>query len=200
LIENKPTENSLYEKNSYERFIHCLTLKDLLIHSNATIKRNYINYVDDYVNNISKKPLLQVINDFTEQDLFDKRNTLITLLINSGESDCHYLAYLLYDLLSNDIRGMIDTYEQTIIYDCLPFRVKKYFREAMKHIINYTNKLTKIDISKISLEQRICLMKTEDNVKEKAMAKLKEVKLKSEDTGSKAMQYLDGLLKIPFGI
>jgi ATP-dependent Lon protease len=200
LIENKPTENSLYENKSYERFIHCLTLKDILIYSNTTLKRTYINYVEDYINTISKKPLLQIINEFTEQEIFDKRNTLITLLINSGDNDCHYLAYLLYDLLSNDIRGMIDTYEQTIIYDCLPFYVKKYFREAMKHIITYTNKLTKIDISKISLEQRICLMKTEDNVKEKAMAKLKEVKLKSEDTGSKAMQYLDGLLKIPFGI
>ena len=32
------------------------------------------------------------------------------------------------------------------------------------------------------------------------MIKLKEVKAKSEDTGSKARQYLDGLLKIPFGI
>jgi hypothetical protein len=45
-------------------------------------------------------------------------------------------------------------------------------------------------------------MKTDDVVKEKAMVKLKEVKLKAEDTGSgsKAMQFLEGLLKIPFGI
>ena len=43
-------------------------------------------------------------------------------------------------------------------------------------------------------------MKVGDNVKEKAMQKLKEVKSKSEDSGSKARQYLDGLLKIPFGI
>jgi hypothetical protein len=32
------------------------------------------------------------------------------------------------------------------------------------------------------------------------MLKLKEVKAKSEDSGSKARQYLDGLLKIPFSI
>ena len=32
------------------------------------------------------------------------------------------------------------------------------------------------------------------------MMKLKEVKAKSEDSGSKARQYLDGLLKIPFNI
>jgi len=196
LQENKPAQ----DEKSYDRFIKCLTLKDLLIYSNDCLKEKYITFIADYVNKIAKKSLLSIINEFIEQELYDKRNTLITLLINSGETECHYLAYLLYDLLSNDIRGMIDTYEQTTIYDSLPCNVKRFFREAMKHIIAYTNKLTKIDINKISLEQRICLMKTDDTVKEKAMVKLKEVKLKSEDTGSKAMQYLDGLLKIPFGI
>ena len=49
-------------------------------------------------------------------------------------------------------------------------------------------------------KQQICLLKTTDSVKEKAMNKLKEVKSKSDDTGSKARTYLEGLLKIPFGI
>ena len=43
-------------------------------------------------------------------------------------------------------------------------------------------------------------MKADESVKEKAMLKLKEVKAKSEDSGSKARQYLEGLLRIPFGI
>ena len=43
-------------------------------------------------------------------------------------------------------------------------------------------------------------MKVNDSVKEKAMVKLKEIKAKTEDSGSKARQYLEGLLKIPFGI
>ena len=59
-------------------------------------------------------------------------------------------------------------------------------------------KMVNFDINKIPLEQQICLLKANDNVKEKAMMKLKEVKAKSEDSGSKARQYLDGLLKIPF--
>ena len=42
-------------------------------------------------------------------------------------------------------------------------------------------------------------MKTSELIKEKAMNKLREVKAKSEDTGSKARQYLNILLKIPFG-
>jgi hypothetical protein len=78
--------------------------------------------------------------------------------------------------------------------------VKKFFKDAMKSTIQYTNDLSNFDCNKIPLEQQICLMKASDSVKEKAMVKLKELKSKSEDSGSKARQYLDGLLKIPFGI
>jgi ATP-dependent Lon protease len=70
----------------------------------------------------------------------------------------------------------------------------------MKKTVQYTNELSNFDINKIPLEQQICLLKASDSVKEKAMMKLKEVKAKSEDSGSKARQYLDGLLKIPFGV
>jgi len=196
LLENPPNLPE-YTIETYERFIKCLTLKDILVCSTLEIKERYVGFVQ---NNFINKSLIQVINEFNEMEMYDKRNTLIMLLINSLENQCHYLAYLLYDLLSYDNQGIIDSYEQVTIYNSLPAHVKKYFRDAMKHIITYTNKITKADINKLSLEQRICLMKTDDTVKEKAMVKLKEIKLKSEDTGSKAMNYLEGLLKIPFGI
>ena len=70
----------------------------------------------------------------------------------------------------------------------------------MDKTMNYTKSLSHFDANKIPLEQQICLLKAPESVKEKAMIKLKEVKAKSEDSGSKARQYLDGLLKIPFGI
>lgn len=200
LSENRPETHISYNKESYDRFIKCITLKELLIHDVGFLKEIYISYIEDFNNNIKKKTIVQIINDFEKKDLSDKRNELIMLLINSTKNECNYLAYLLYDLLSNDINGIIDTYEQVVIYDSLPYYVKKYFHNAMKETMNYTNKLSKNDIGNLTLEQRICLMKTDDIVKEKAMVKLKEVKMKSEDTGSKAMQYIDGLLKIPFGI
>ena len=37
-------------------------------------------------------------------------------------------------------------------------------------------------------------------IKEKAIAKLKEIKSRSDETGLKAKQYLEGLLKIPFNV
>ena len=132
--------------------------------------------------------------------LYVKRSILIQSLIKIDRYDNQYLAYLLYDLLSNNSDCEIDTKEQIMVFDSFSWVTKKYFKDSMKKTIQYTNNLLNFDMQKMPLEQQICLMKVNDNVKEKAMQKLKEVKSKSEDSCSKARQYLDGLLKIPFGI
>jgi viroplasmin and RNaseH domain-containing protein len=104
---------------------------------------------------------------------------------------------LLYDLLSNETS---DSNEQKILYDSLSWNCKKYFKDAECKTIEYTTHLSNFENNKIPLEQQICLMNASDNIEEKAMQKLKELKSKSEDSGSKARQYLDGLLKIPFRV
>ena len=149
---------------------------------------------------IKQKSISLVVKEFMGCELYGQRNTLIQLLLKSDDHEYQYLAYLLYDLLSSDSNGIIDTSEQTLLFDSLPWKVKTFFKDAMKETINYTNTLSNFDSSKIPLEQQICLMKADDTVKEKAMNKLKEIKSKTDDTGSKARTYLDGLLKIPFGI
>jgi len=199
LRENTPN-HELFNITTYHRFIDCITLHDLLTCSSEYLKEVYISFIEEYNNTILKKSVIDIINTFNNKEIYDKRNTLIMLLIHSNENECHYLAYLLYDLLSNDINGIIDTYEQTLIYDSLPYNIKKFFKDAMKFTLNYPKKISNLENTHLTLEQRICLMKTDDIVKEKAMVKFKEVKMKSEDTGSKAMQYLEGLLKIPFNI
>ena len=76
---------------------------------------------------------------------------------------------------------------------------KEIFRDAMKQTTDYTSKLCNYEIN-VPLEQQICLMKSSDAIKQKAMVKLKEVRTKNDESGSKARQWLEGLLKIPFGI
>jgi len=191
--------NCEFKHDSFDKFLESLTLKDYLIHNHNDIYNKFIGYMTNH-NLLKQKTLLNIVKDFITSDLYTKRNLLIQILISSDEYDNKYLAYLLYDLLSNDVNGNIDTIEQTILFDSFPLSIKQYFREAMKRTIQYTNDLSNFDINKIPLEQQICLMKTSDVVKEKAMMKLKEIKAKSEDSGSKARQYLDGLLKIPFNI
>ena len=196
--ENIPSDLEFHNE-TFNNFISSLTLKDYLIYDkNVDIYNVYAGYM--FQNNILKqKPTSQTIKEFISDNMFNKRNILMILLICSSNYENQYLAYLLYDILSNDTNGSIDTQEQIILFDSFPLIIKQYFKHAMKKTIQYTNELSNFDVNKIPLEQQICLLKTSDSVKEKAMIKLKEVKAKSEDTGSKARQYLDGLLKIPFG-
>jgi ATP-dependent Lon protease len=198
LIKTNLPETCIVNSESFDNFIASLTLKDYLILND---KNDYYNKFIGYLthsNNLKQKSISQNIKDFIADDGFSKRNTLIVLLINVTNYENQYLAYLLYDLLSNDVTGTIDTEEQSLLMDSFPWIIKKNFKIAIKKTIQYTNELSNFDVNKIPLEQQICLLKANDTVKEKAMMKLKEIKAKSEDSGTKARQYLDGLLKIPF--
>jgi ATP-dependent Lon protease len=196
--ENVP--NSIeFKEETFERFITSLTLKDYLIYEPHEIYSKYVGYLTS-LNGMHQKTISQIVKDFVTSDLYVRRSMLIQLLIKSGRPDNQYLSYLLYDLLSNDTNGTADTQEQNALFDSLPWSIKQSFREAMKTTNQYTHELANFDLQKVPLEQQICLLKAPDSVKEKAMQKLKEIKAKSEDTGSKARQYLDGLLKIPFSI
>jgi ATP-dependent Lon protease len=197
--ENAPNDNE-FKTDAFDKYISTLMLKDFLINDNYQEFYSKFAGTSSQINTIKQKQISQVVKEFITDDMYNKRSTLITLLIRSSNYENQYLAYLLYDLLSNDSNGMIDTQEQTILFDSFPWTIKKSFKDAMKKTIQYTNELSNFDINKIPLEQQICLLKASDSVKEKAMMKLKEIKAKSEDSGSKARQYLDGLLKIPFGV
>ena len=188
-----------FESDSFDRFVESLTLKEILVYDNSELYNRYIGCINQ-VALIKQKTVSQVTKEFIANELYGQRTTLIQLLLKADEHEYQYLAYLLYDLLSNDVNGNVDTAEQTLLFDSLPWSVKRYFRDAMKQTVTYTNNLANFDNTKVPLEQQICLMKAEDSVKEKAMQKLKEVKSKSDDSGSKARQFLEGLLRIPFGI
>ena len=187
-----------YISTEYKKYLKTLSLKDMLINTDEELINNYIKTMLK-VNEINKMLLSETIDSFIGDNLYNQREILIKLLIKDG-AECKYLAYLLYDLLSNENNGIVDTYEQTLLYDSLPWELRSYFNEAMKQTVQYTNNLNNTSSNKLPLEQQICLLKTDDSVKEKAMIKLKEIRSKSEDSGAKAKLFLDGLLKIPFGI
>jgi ATP-dependent Lon protease len=199
LLKNLPNDKD-FNIETFKNFLTSLNLKDyLILDTNYDIFSKFAGYNSQY-NIIKQKQISQLVKEFISDDMFSKRETIINLLTKSSNYENQYLAYLLYDLLSNDTNGSVDTQEQTILFDSLPWSIKQLFKQAMKKTVQYTNELSNFDINKIPLEQQICLLKANDTVKEKAMMKLKEVKAKAEDSGSKARQYLDGLLKIPFNV
>jgi len=199
IMNNLPSDNE-FKDDSFTNFLSYLTLKDYLVYENHLDYYNKFMGCLSQANSIKLKQISAVVKEFISDDLINKRNTILCLLLRPNSYDNQYLAYLLYDILSNDSNGTIDTYEQTTLYDSFSCPMKQYFKQAMIKTVQYTNELSSFDVNKIPLEQQICLIKTSDSVKEKAMMKLKEIKSKSEDSGSKSRQYLDGLLKIPFNV
>ena len=177
------------EKEVFTNLINSLTFKDILFQ------------VFTEINIVKNNKLDITIKRFLEMDLYSQRNMLVNLLLFNKEDEILYICYLLYDLISVNSSENMDTVEQTMIYDSLPWKIKSYFKNAIKYTMKYTHDMMqKYDINRISLEQQIYLLKVSDVVKEKAMIKLKEIKTKSDDMGMKAKQYLEGLIKIPFNV
>ncbi len=199
ITNNGLINNEVFIKETWDNFYNILSIKEYLVYSNQELFNKYI-FIMTQINTLNQKTLSALVQEFIGNDLFGQRTLLIQLLLNNNKQEFQYISYLLYDLLSNDNQNNSDSFEQKQIYDSLPWNCKKYFKDAMYKTIEYTTTLSNLDNNKIPLEQQICLMKAKDSVKEKAMQKLKEIKSKSEDSGSKARQYLDGLLKIPFNI
>jgi ATP-dependent Lon protease len=195
IIMNNSPKDSLFLRESYKKYISSLSLKELLVYNHEEIYNKYVGYCYLY-KLLKNKSLNNLIKDFVSGDLYSKRNTLLLLIYNSDDYDNAYIAYILYDLMVNDAYT-IDT--QNKLYNTLPFYIKQTFNEIMKKIIDNNIDLNK-DIHSVSLENKINLLKVNDTVKEKAYIKLREIKAKTDDSCSKARQYLDGLLKIPFGI
>ena len=197
LWKNVPNDPE-FMAESFTKYIKSLSLKDLLVFSNDELYSKYLSNIS-VIQLMKQKQTSQLVKEFINADLFSQRSILIQLLLKSNEHEYKYLSYLLYDMLSNEINPQVESNEQTALFNSLPWNMKLYFKDAMKQTVSHTNAISKYDAGNIPLEQQICLLKTTDAVKEKAMVKLREIKSKSDDTTTKARQYLDGLLKIPFG-
>ena len=191
--------NELFIQDTWLNYYENISLKEYLVYNSEELYNRYIHLMTQKIS-IEQKPLNTLVQEFIGLDLFGQRNMILNLLMNNNKIEFEYISYLLFDLLSNDNLSGDYSIEQKKLYDNFSYNYKKKFKNAMYKTIEYTSTLFNFDNNKIPLEQQICLMKANDNVKEKAMQKLKEIKSKSEDSGSKARQYLDGLLKIPFGI
>jgi ATP-dependent Lon protease len=200
IMTNLP-ESDTFQPLIMKRIVETMTIKDALIYGNDDYYKRHISILTD-VNFVKYNKLNVSMRRFLDMDAHNQRSMLINLLIYNQEDEVQYITYLLYDLISaKSASSTVDSADQQIMYDSFPWRIKLFFKDTMKNTIKFTkDMISKYDVSRISLEQQIYVMKVPDNVREKAMSKLKEIKGKADDTGAKAKQYLEGLLKIPFGV
>ena len=187
--------NEAYKQN----YIETLSLKAFLLNKPKDIC-NLCLEDWNFLNKIKKKQISHLVKDFLTNDIDIQKKILTVLLLNIEDSDCCYLAHLLFDLLKSDSQVIIPK-NADIIYDSFHWKLKEIFKDTKDTVENINNKLFNIQEDIIPYEKRIHLLKSSEIVKSKALDKLKEINnTKNGENNAKAQQYLDGLLKVPFGV
>ena len=185
-----------HECDILEEIMDTFTLKDILVQGKNDVLKQMFSIISE-VNTLKQSKLEASFKRFIEMDVHMKCKMLMNLLL-SKDSEIQYICYLLYELLALDQE---DLSVASIIYDILPWKFKTKLDEMIKISSKKSDDITKkYEVSQVSIEQQIYLMKAPENVKEKAMLKLKEIKGRPDEGSLKAKQYIEGLLKIPFGV
>ena len=193
LYLTKTTGRQQHETLILNEIVNNMILKEVLIFSANDIVKKMFSVLSE-VNNIKQTKLEITIKKFTELDLYTQRSMLINLLLYKQDDEIQYICYLLYELVA-----MKDS--EDLLYNTLPWKLKQGFNELIKCSSKKANDIMKkYEANQVTLEQQIYLMKANDSIKEKAMLKLKEIKGKPDEMCLKAKQYIEGLLKIPFGM
>lgn len=188
----KAMSYNLYDvpKTFKTNYMKILNLRDMIACSTAELCDELKKKFNDF-KGIQGKPLLSLINEFLLASKYRKVD-ILTLLLMSNEDDMK-LAYVLYDVLkSKDKKNVAGE-----IYESLHYSIRELLESSQKMIEKDEEKLEKLSSSDIPYERRITLLKTDEDVKTKAMEKLKSMKT-SFQGDNKAQAWLDGLLKIPF--
>jgi hypothetical protein len=204
-IKERLTElNDIHINNNntscIQNLISSLSLRDLLIYSkNDIAKKHFIIQKDiEYVKN---NHIDKVVKKFLDMNTKEKRNFLINLLLCEDDKDVQYICYVLYDIINTNNANSEGDSEGSIIYDTFPSFVKLKFKNIIKlNIKNLQDINQKLENNKLNLEQQIRMLKIDDLTRDKAINKLNDMKGKPDEMTLKTKQYLEGLIKIPFGM
>jgi ATP-dependent Lon protease len=173
-------------------YINVLNIRDILINRKedigAIIKKRYNDYKQ-----LRMKTLGELINEFLLASKLRKYEILIIFLLGNIH-DCK-LGYLLYDVLK--IKDKSDIVSD--IYNSLHSILKIKLDNTEKLFKEEDTTMLKGSPDDVSYERRINIMNISDSLKAKAIEKLKAFKNNMQGD-NKAQTWLDGFLKLPFGI
>jgi endopeptidase La len=200
--KNKRLSEKLQELqvNDYfkKAFIQQISLRDFIVNTeDEMIEKCRESFEELQV--LKNKTISSLVKDFLAHDFSKQRDILTLFLLMKDDIDTQYLAYLMYDMISNESYLLKPQPLAEQVYNSLHWSVQKLFKVAIKKVNNDISSLLNFNEDDISYEKRIMLMKTNENVKSRAMDKFKEY-TKSGESSAKSLQYLDGILKIPFSI
>jgi hypothetical protein len=185
-------------QNSFKNdFYAQISIKDFLLKDIGSI----VELIQDNYNELQsmkRRQLSTNVNNFLKSNPEKQRNTLILYLLSSNNDD-NLFANVIYDMIVNNSYLLRQQPMSEYIYRSMHWTVQNKFKIAHKNAENYTQKIQSMQNTNIDYEKRIALLKASDEIKNKAFDKMKEMN-GSKESSVKAENYLNGLLKIPFGV
>lgn len=162
-----------------KKYLRMLSVKDYLVNDEKLFEIILTNAVKDY-EKLKIRQIGDIQKELPKLNILKQRKYVILLLCSANDDD-KIKAKVLYDNLKCPY---------------MPLLSKKYLNQAY-HSVN--TRITEFDsVQETNYKEKIVLLKVDDNVKQKAFEKLRDVN-SGREISSKAQQYIDGLLKIPFG-
>ena len=179
-------------------YLEQMSIRDFLVYSNSDlIDKILVAY--NKLNKLKEKTISTLVKEFLNKSIEGQREILTLFLLVKDNIEVQYLAYLMYDMISNESYLLKPQPLAESVYNSLHWSVQKIFKTAVKTVTQYSKNIIDFSEEDIPYEKRIFLMKVPKSVKVKAMDKYKEISNKGSDSSTKSQQYLDGLLRIPFG-
>jgi ATP-dependent Lon protease len=180
------------------RFVDAIGFRDFMVLSVNQVGNECLQAYNDIVK-IKEKTISQVMKDLKTMSIDKQQRLIEILLMDSDEKESALLSAMIYDFLMTD---PISSVQYSLLYTNIHITLQRQLRES-RIKINEVQASGEFNEESVSYEKRIQMMKAPDYVKRKALDKWKEVnhsKNGGDNGNAKAMQYLEGLLKVPFGI
>ena len=188
-------EFPMCDNEEFHLFLDTLRLQDILLYDKMDL---YYVFKGKYNKNkmMRKKEIRTLCNEFLSCRLSEQYNMLYCLMLSQYDDNMIVIVKILFNLLDNNETQ--SKAEQNIIFSLLPNEMKHNIYNLNVEDI-FTQEKTQDEVT-IPYNQRIMMMNAPEIVKNKAFAKLGQMKNRHDDVGNgKIQEYLDGLLSIPFG-
>ena len=193
---NKEIEYINVKDDFKNKYIEQLSLKEFLINTPKEIADTLQSDYDEFIK-FKNKSLSLLVKEFIKMNPEKQRKMLILFLIYDQESQ--FTAHIIYDLLTDQSFLFENEKLADVLFNSLHWKIQKIFKITNSNFENQKKKLENINTNDIPYESKILALNTSEYVKGKAIEKLKEIN-GSKENSIKAQQWLDGFLKLPFGI
>ncbi len=182
--------------NFKKLYISQLATRDFIYYTTREIVQTLKSDYDEFIT-LKNKNLSILVKEFLKSTP-EKQRKIITLFL-LYDSNTQFSAHIIYDLLTSQNVYMNGIPLYDLLYQTFHWKVQSLFKQTKNIEEETKKKLSTLQNNEIPYDVRITNMNASDYVKSKALDKLKEIN-GSKDNSVKAQQWLDGLLKIPFGV